>query len=532
MKRRVRQILTFTMMVILTGSAVGLTSSAQEIEGSQFGETEDIEASGTSETETEKTGTVIKVTGTKSTLDCTESIRNMSWDFFCEGMGGADWIEHMDFPDYAVELYKTLVEGANNDEEQDILIENNAFSEETAVKIEYTNGKEDVFNGIEVLEVDTTTKMTEEEWQSIQENIGNVYNVFRLDSPEVFWLNDTPKVSRVCTVRGDEEGTEIYEYKVYFLLKNHNRSYDIRNEAYQSAEVIREGIERREQSIRQVFDGAKEMRPAEMVEYFNKELDIVVNGIGLESNDAACALKMLCDYAGVPCVLVSGVGGILDGYVKVKGTWCMASEVQTILKKSEEDKADKKMNQESDKESDKESDTGTETDAETDKVYAVCPALRSMKTAALSEIMRAGLIGRLKTNAYFERKQTEGNIEFYERIEELEDLIPINSKPYYYAKWGEVVPLDKIDFSNLYIHVKDAGSPDADRRYPVDRELIGLLGASADTRIINEVQSTCDFIIVYNLWTDTTGVDYGCYNMFSGNVVIQPRVFQDEEGNS
>ena len=506
MEKRLRRLLALIITIFLAGSTVEIVSDAQEIEEN--------------DSETAE-GAFIKITVTNSTLDCEEALRNMSWEFFCEGESRTDWIGRMNFPDYASDFYFTLIEGADNDEEEDVLIEDSAFSEDTAVKIEYTNGKEDVFNGIEVLNVNTTAKMTEEEWGSIQENIENAYNAFRLDCPEVFWLSDTPKLERICTVRDTSEGAQLYEYKVYFLLKNHNRSYDIRNEAYQSAEAVKEAIERREQSIQQVFDGVKRERPAEMAAYFNEKLDIVVNGIGLESNDRSCALKMLCDYSGIPCVLVSGLGGMLDGYVKIRGEWCMGSEVQTELKKSDADKAVKREAEENKKDT-----------SETEETFMALSALRNMEAVEFAKTAQEGIMSSLKTNAYFERKKVEGNIEVYERIQELEELVSINSEPYYYSAWEEVVPLSEIDYSDLYIHVKDSGSPDEDRQYPADAELVGLLGVSADTRIVKEAQNTCDFIIVYSLRTEESGEDYGCYNMFSGSVIVKSRAIKEVGENS
>lgn len=502
MKRKFHCALALLIAVFFVYGAAGITASAQEAEDT-----------GVSDTEKSEKEPIVKITGTKVTLACAESVRNMNWDFFSENESSTSWAGRMNLSDYVADFYFMLIEGADNDGEQDILIEDSAFAEETAVKVSYSNGKEDVFNGIEVLNIRTDVKMSEEEWEDIQENIMTAYNAFRLDYPGVFWLNDAPKVSRVCTVKEDGEGIETYEYKVYFQLKSYSRSYDIRNGEYQSEEAIREGIGRRDQSIQQVFEGVKRKSAAEMTAYFNEEMAVVVNSVGLDANRAACGLKLLCDYGEVPCVLVSGAGGVLDAYVRIDRVWYMASEVRTELEKSDN------------------GNSGDEESEEAVKEPGNHPAFRSMKVTSFAEKAWKSLIDSLKKNAYLERRVVEGDKESYEKIDELEEFFSIDKEPYYYSTWEEVISLTGTDYTDIYIFVADSGNPDGGSRYKVDKDSFYLLGAVSDTRITDDAGAVCGYTIVYSLQTDDVEDDTGLYNIFSGSVTIKPRLLKIEKGN-
>lgn len=513
MKRKIGQILALIMTVLFMGGTAGITVSAQEAEENNSETAEDSESSDTEKSEEDTEETTVKITGMKATLDCAEAVRNMSWDFFSDNKNSTNWVRRLNLSDYAADLYFVLLEGADNDGEQDILIEDSAFSEETAVKMNYSNGKEEVFNGIEVLDISVADKMDEEEWAAIQENIKDAYNAFRLDHPEVFWLNDAPKVSRVCTVKEDDEGAETYEYKIYFQLKSHSRSYDIRNKGYQSEKAVKEGIVRRDQSIQQVFEGVKRKGPAEMTAYFNEEMDIVVNSIGLDANNAAYGLKMLCDYGEIPCVLASGAGGIMDAYVRIDDVWYMASEVETELIKSDVGSSNE--------------DTGEEDGKRIESL----PALRSMKVTSFAEKAREGMVDSLKKDAYLERRVVKEDKETYEKIDELEEFFSVNEEPYYYSTWGEVVPLALADYTDIYLFVADSDNPDGGSRYKVDKDSFGLLGAASDTRIMDDAGAVCAYTIIYNLQGDTAGEDSGAYHIFSDNVTIKRRLLKVERGN-
>ncbi len=282
------------------------------------------------------------VSGVRATLKPSEYIRDMDWGYFSEAPDSGSWIGRMELPDFAVNLYNTLAAGSDNDGVDDILIEDSVFTEEQALTVSYSNGKQDVFNGIEVLNLTYDAKMEDEEWEAIQENICQAFNAFRLDYPGVFWLKDSLKVTRVLTEQTDETGAAYYNYQVYLLLKNYGRKYDIRSKKYQSAEAIRAVMTERDTSLQEVLAGLASDNTADAITYFKDNLKVLAKSMGSSKDNTARALKMLCDNAGIPCILASGAGGALEAYMAVDGSWLATDEIEEMLaaqKKAAEEQA-------------------------------------------------------------------------------------------------------------------------------------------------------------------------------------------------
>ncbi len=373
-KMAVKRILAFILILAVAGATTELAVSAQN-------------ENATADTQEIKTD----VTGTEAVLDCAESSGALTWDFFNDGSESMSWLERMSLPDYAVDLYYMLVEGTDNNGVQDVLIEDISFSEEAAFTVEYKDGRKKIFNAVEVLDTVKDVRMSSEEWSDIQDNLRCAYQAFRRDYPGVFWLNENPEVIRVCTVQEAAEGTKSYEYKVYFKLKSCDKGnkFDIRNSEYQSEEAIREDLEMQNLWIQKVLKEAEGKNAAETVSYFKRARGTAEKYMGGDKEYSSCALKVLCDLAGIPCVLASGKSGKLEAYVMLESEWCKEAEIskdEAGTVKNEEDIVSNAGEEGTDRvqnyaDADRKSpDEGTE---------AARPALRNVKAAVSSRIAAA-----------------------------------------------------------------------------------------------------------------------------------------------
>lgn len=356
-KKTVKRTLAFVLAAMLTAGTAVIPASAEEFPDDAFqdeffqgndtqgdsvqddmGQDDAQEDNAQNEWQEPET----TVSGVRATLKPSEYIRDMDWGYFSEAPDSGSWIGRMELPDFAVNLYNTLAAGSDNDGVDDILIEDSVFTEEQALTVSYSNGKQDVFNGIEVLNLTYDAKMEDEEWEAIQENICQAFNAFLLDYPGVFWLKDSLKVTRVLTEQTDETGAAYYNYQVYLLLKNYGRKYDIRSKKYQSAEAIRAVMTERDTSLQEVLAGLASDNTADAITYFKDNLKVLAKSMGSSKDNTARALKMLCDNAGIPCILASGAGGALETYMAVDGSWLATDEIEEMLaaqKKAAEEQA-------------------------------------------------------------------------------------------------------------------------------------------------------------------------------------------------
>ncbi len=383
MRKTVKRTLAFVTAIVLTASMAVVRVSAEEIqddvllEDTSQEEEEDSFQEDTSQDDIQEEWQEpeTKVSGVRETLNLSEYIRNMDWGYFSEAPDSGSWIGRMGLPDFAVNLYNTLAAGADNDGVDDILIEDSVFTEEQALTVNYSNGKKDVFNAIEVLNVTYDARMADEEWDAVRENICQAYYAFLLDYPRVFWLKDSLKVTRVLTEETDETGVTYYNYKVYLLLKNYGRKYDIRGKKYQSAEAIRAVVAEREASVQEVLAGVSGGNTADTIAYFKDNIKVVAKNIGTSTDNVARALKILCNDAGIPCVLASGSGGGLEAYMLVDGAWLTTDQVDQKI--ADEKKAAEQKKAEVGKEQDKKE--------EESKKAAAQPAVRSARTMTVAD---------------------------------------------------------------------------------------------------------------------------------------------------
>lgn len=408
-RKGLKRTLAAALAVMLMGGMTDMSAFAQEVDETG---TEPLAAS-------KESGQ--QVTGARETLNCVEAAKNMSLEFFNEVEGAGNWAERMALPDYAAGLYNTLASGFDS-----AFVEDSTFSEDTAVKVTYSNGKEISFNGIEVLNTSLAAAMTDEEWGTIQENLSSAYIAFQRDYPGVFWLDDSPKVIRTCTEQTAEDGTAVFNYTVYFVLKTHDKDYDIRKDAYQSAEAVWAAVAERNQRVQEVFAGITENDATKAVVYFNDNLEAVAKSMGGDAESPARAWKLLCDNAGIPCVLAYGAGGALEAYVNIDNVWYAANEV----KAAEESKAaeEEKKTEEAEKKAD------TEKKAESkQETPAARPAVRSVEKVRTAEMTTRAVVD---TSVKFV-DENGAELDWTVLLERV--IIPQKEKQVFGNTWSEMV---------------------------------------------------------------------------------------------
>ena len=253
-----------------------------------------------------------------------------------------NWIDRLDLTDAQVikNLYNTLVEASDNDGINDYLIDDSYFESE--------NG-----NVIEVVTVprilDRTYSQEEKDAGTIETAISEVaseildnystyiraaYDAFDRDHPEVFWLDGSTQVSYSSpyTMTGTAESGYRVEYNVtiQFVLKS--SEFDIRATGYQSQSAIEETITTVNSKVSTLVNAVSGKTDVEKITYFNEQLTKTneyntssdLNAIGHDCRECTSALtgstgttgpvceayarafKVLCDKAGIPCVLVDG----------------------------------------------------------------------------------------------------------------------------------------------------------------------------------------------------------------------------------
>lgn len=228
------------------------------------------------------------------------------------------FIDRVALSDYAKRFYQTLEKNASG---------TNSFL------INPANGSR-LPDGSCVVNVVTFTGSRTMNEKEVADEIIAAYNAFDRDHPEVFWLNGSCIVTYSVNKKKN-----VYEQTFYFVLKN--ATFDVRDTTtYPSANRILNAISERDGNINKILDGMNaDADRAGKATYFNYWLTShnqynTIVGIGLigwapntawecvsalEGNSGgagpvcegyARAFKVLCDRAGIPCVLVDGDAGL------------------------------------------------------------------------------------------------------------------------------------------------------------------------------------------------------------------------------
>ena len=249
----------------------------------------------------------------------------------------AEWIDRVRLPRQIRDLYDRLVEGADNDGIDDILIEDSYYQDpdyaiEVATETFSLNGQT-AAEAVEALEA------------RYMPYLYTVFGAFDRDHPEVFWLSNAWQTGSVYSVSGNT-------CTVTILVGIRQ----IRASAYPTAASIRTAIAERDAAVEEICRGFTwETTTYERIVHFNDVLtksnqyntsgnlnaihhdcrECVsalagrVGSMGPVCEGYARAFKVLCDASGIPCVLVDGIGkstpssseGHMWNSVQVDGVW-------------------------------------------------------------------------------------------------------------------------------------------------------------------------------------------------------------------
>ena len=244
------------------------------------------------------------------------------------------WFDRIDFGTDEVKtamtaLYDALVEGSDNDNVKDYLIDDTYFKV-TGTEIDNSN-----FSSLQAGELYQTTglsssiyvgKVSKNNTNAVnywKKCIAATYRAFDYDHPEVFWLDGNSQMNMIS------DGTY-----TYFFFTLYNDSFDLRHSDYKSASKIENAISQVETKIGTIIGQATGSTKAEKVNQLNDWLTEnnqynTSNPLSSAPNSAhesisallgkireegpvcegyARALKVLCDKLSIPCVLVTGLG--------------------------------------------------------------------------------------------------------------------------------------------------------------------------------------------------------------------------------
>ena len=256
-----------------------------------------------------------------------------------------DWIDRVKVEDYAEEMYTKL-------SSQDFWTTPDNFSEsgDNLFSANYGNGSSDKFNGLLVCTQTRDYEFTAEEKGIVKNHCRAAYDAFDRDNPEIFWLTGETNFKQIVTTVTENDVTT-YTMNTYLVLRDYNNGWDMRHDAYQDTGVLSTAIQKMNEEVSEIISEAGDSA-YEKIKYFNdylvtvNEYNTVVSGGGEIPEDsvteAYCAImgatgddgpvcegyarafKVLCDKAGIPCVLTDGTangGAHMWNYASVDGTW-------------------------------------------------------------------------------------------------------------------------------------------------------------------------------------------------------------------
>ena len=260
------------------------------------------------------------------------------------------WIDRIVLESNIRAAYDQLVEGSDNDGVDDILIDDSYFDGNHSIVVGTETVALDEANGI------TMNAAMNEVYGRYEPFINAVCSAFDRDHPEVFWLSGTWSSG----VSASSDGTNC-TVTVSIVLhdttsENSNIHKDVRADAYQDQESIKAAIAERDVKVNAILAEANAKSGVyEKIKLFNetltksneyntsKDLNLIdhscrecisaLNGssgtTGPVCEGYARAFKVLCDAAGIPCVLVDGQATNSSGqteahmwnYAQVDGAW-------------------------------------------------------------------------------------------------------------------------------------------------------------------------------------------------------------------
>ncbi|MBE6546055.1 MAG: hypothetical protein E7668_01270 [Ruminococcaceae bacterium] len=254
------------------------------------------------------------------------------------------WIDRVVLSDDMRKLYDILVEGADADGYQDILIDDSYLDEDYMIEIKSKS--------FALTSFDRTAEIETAAYAFLDAEHAPIYAVlsaFDRDHPEVFWLNGNYTISCSPSVSGSV-------CTLTLLLKLQNDGETVRTSAYSSDTQIRAAIAQRNEAVNAILSNLSATNSvSETLLYFNNTLTKTnqyntsynLNNIPPDCRECIAALdgrigqngpicesyarafKVLCDAKDIPCVLVDGEAinsagdreGHMWNYVQVGSFW-------------------------------------------------------------------------------------------------------------------------------------------------------------------------------------------------------------------
>lgn len=289
------------------------------------------------------------------------------------------WIDRVKLPEYAVDFYERLVEATDNDGKEDFLIDESKSSsvEQIQIREKDSSGtsRQVSATAVKVGTISGVGNNWDEAYANINEDyyqsyymLRTAFEAFDRDLSEVFWLSGSfyLVVPEYTYYSQWNESKNAYDYyytgNLYFILES--SIFDVQSVSYPSVAAIRTGIQEVNVAIDEILAGAVGKNDEEKVKYFNNWLTMnneynyrigyynedvkhvlstypdafectaalkgLIGEYGPVCESYARAMKVLCDRAGIPCVLVDGyaVNGAngtgenhMWNYVKMDGAW-------------------------------------------------------------------------------------------------------------------------------------------------------------------------------------------------------------------
>ena len=262
------------------------------------------------------------------------------------GTNEVAWIDRIVLEDKIRALYDKLVEGSDNDGVDDILIDDSYFTGTHSILV----AEETV-----LLNGQTVDDVIADVWSRYLPFVNAVCSAFDRDHPEVFWLSGHWTSGISCSYNSTQ-----CTVTVYITLQNpeqdDNQSTDVRAAGYQSETAIKDAIAERDAAVNAILtESNKKSTVYDKIAYFNDRLTTTneyntssdLNNIANNCRECISALKgssgtagpvcegyarafkVLCDAAGIPCVLVDGyvdngseeTEAHMWNYVQVDGAW-------------------------------------------------------------------------------------------------------------------------------------------------------------------------------------------------------------------
>ena len=253
------------------------------------------------------------------------------------------FIERGNFPKYALDFYDSLYENSL-DASGYLIDEKNADNFKDGCYTHVITSESGSIDKVSKAAVESIIerKVTS---SSIPANCYQTYFAFYFDHPEVFWIEQSPRLKYGYTVTPNKT-TGKYDYVItYFLLikdTNETTKYDIRDtKKYKTTADIIKAINKRDALVKKICKTVKKKDAYQTVCAINKYLvshneynRLVLNEIGGESkytHQAMCALegnkgkkgpicmaysaafKILCDNLNIPCINVCGEATTANG---------------------------------------------------------------------------------------------------------------------------------------------------------------------------------------------------------------------------